>query len=399
MSRPLHIAISAPTGYNTRELLTPLKGLLTADEAIDRVTVLTPAADHQPAIFPDYGPKFSFLYRTGGQTHYDALLAKLMPDLVVTPTAGLDDKDTPILRASKQAKIRTFTFIASWDNVYKMERFKQYGKPYVLADYFGVWNQMMRDHLLRVLPQIHPERIFIVGAPRLDVFSHTDRIPTKQALYDYLELPDATVPLLHIATTELYPMEYIVKTIHQARLLKQLPEQLYLYASVHPGGSLERHQGYAKRYGVTVRYSFGRRDNAVLPEFIYNPTPAETYLLVALFKHARVLVNHSSTVAIESMLADVPVVNVKYGQRFDWWRWRRSMVFRDFQQHYDDIVRGGGTTVAHSPRELVASIQRYLLHPEYKRAERAATTARMITFADGTASQRLLDTIKQVALR
>src|SRR3989344_423237 len=117
MSRPLHVAISAPTGYNTRELLTPLKDYLTNDDGVDRVTVITPAGKAAAQVFPQYAPKFSFVVGGPDQRQHDAFLAKLRPDIVVTPTAGLDEHDTPILRAAKQARLRTFTFIASWDNV------------------------------------------------------------------------------------------------------------------------------------------------------------------------------------------------------------------------------------------------------------------------------------------
>lgn len=397
MNRLIHLLISAPTGYNTRELLTPLKEHLENDPQIAQVTCVTPAAPAAAEIFPGYSSKFKFVTNPTNETGHTELLVSLKPDLVITPTAGLDDKDTPLLQAAKAVGIRTLTFVASWDNVYKMERFKRLGKSYVLADHVCVWNQMMRHHLKRIFPELATNRVSIVGAPRLDVFSHADSIPSREKLFEYLGIPDDG-PLLHIATTELYPMEYIVKTIRQAITAGQLPATTHLYASVHPGGDMHRHQDYADKYNVVVRYSFGRRENTKIKEFMYNPTLEETYLLVALFKYADVLINHSSTTAIESMLADVPVVNIKYGRSLDWWHWRRSMVYRDFQQHYADIVNGGGTDVVTSPSKLVASVTQNLADPSRKSTQRQATIRKMITYTDGSASRRLLDKIKEVAL-
>lgn len=394
----LHIVISAPTGYNARELLQPLAPLLTTDASISRVTVITPAASVAREVFRGYGSKFFFVANPKDQASHNQLLKNLQPSVVVTPTSGLDDKDTPILTAARESDYRTYTFVASWDNVYKMERFKQFGKLYVLADHLAVWNQMMRDHLLRIFPQLLPEQISIVGSPRLDVFAKTDGIPSRRELFEYLQLPYDGGKLLHIATTELYPMEYIVKTIRRAVTAGKLPRSTHLYASVHPGGDMSKHDRYATKYNVKVRYSFGRRNNAPLPEFLYNPTPSEAAMLVALFRHADVLINHSSTVALESMLADTPVINVKYGQPLDWWRWYRSMVYRDFQQHYADIVRGGGTTIVTRPRDLIAAVATYLDHPEHKRQERRETMENMITYTDGSASRRLLDSIKTTAV-
>lgn len=399
MSTAFHLVISAPTGYNTRELLSPLRELLTQDTTVDKVTVITPGATAAAQLFPDYGEKFSFIAAPDTEGELTALIKTLKPQLVVTPTAGLDDRDVPLLVTAKKIRVPTFTYIASWDNVFKMERFKRLGEPYVLADYFGVWNRMMRDHLLRVFPELDATKIFIVGVPRLDIFADDERIPTKEQLYAYLSLPNMDWPLIHIATTELYPMEYVVREIVSAQHRGLVPRNVYLYASVHPGGDMQKHRDYAQRYGITIRYSFGRHEVPGIPSFIYNPTSAEGYMLTALFKHAHLLVNHSSTVAIESMLADVPVINIRYGRRFDWWRWRRSMVWRDFQQHYADIIRSGGTSVARNPREFISFIQHYLAHPEYKRAQRRLAITQMITFTDGSASRRLLDRIKQAGVR
>lgn len=392
----MKIALSVPTGYNARELLVPLKEHLENDQAITEVVCISPAAPYATEVFSMYGPKFRFMANASDEASQRQQLETERPAIVVTPTSGLDTNDVPILAAAQSLRIPTFTFVSSWDNVYKMERLKNYGKPYVLADHIAVWNQMMHDHLYRIFPELKPDQVSIIGAPRFDFFTHTDRIPTKADLLNYLDLPNDGKPLMHIATTELYPMEYIVETIDTAVKAGQLPA-MHLYASVHPGGDMQKHKQYAEKYNVRVRYSFGRRDNAPLKEFLYNPTMKEVYMLIALFKHTDVLVNHSSTVAIESFFCDVPVVNVKYGIAWDWWRWYRSMVYRDFKQHYLDITREGATDIVKSPQQLVQAIKEALDQPAAKRAQRAKTLQKMITYTDGSSSQRLLDLIKQHA--
>lgn len=394
----LHLVLSVPTGFHARELLMPLKKLLESDPAIAHVSCITPGAAARPEIFPKYGSKFSFYLNPEDAVGHEKLLQKLAPDIVVTTTFGLDQRDVPILRAGKALRIPTFTFVASWDNVYKMERFKRFEKDYVLADHLAVWNPMMREHLLRVFTELAADRVTVTGAPRFDFFHHSQDIPSREELLAYLGLANDGSKLIHIATTELYPMEYIVREIREAASSGELPAQLHLHASVHPGGAMENHRGYAQKYGVSVRFSFGRRTKAPIPEFAYNPTREEIYWLVALFKYSDVLVNHSSTVAIESMVADIPVVNVKYGRAFDWWRWYRSMVYRDFQQHYADITRGGGTTIAGNRRQLIAALARYLQDPSYHRQQRRETAQALLTNLEGTASQAMLDLIREKAL-
>lgn len=388
----MKIVISVPTGYHVRELLLTLKSHLEASQAIEKITCITPGAPYAAKVFSTYGPKFDFVLNPKTDTEHDALLKRLAPDLVITTTSGLDPNDVPILAAAKKRGIPTLTFIASWDNVWKMERLKNQNRGQVIADHIIVWNTMMRDHLLRVFPDLKPDTIHIIGAPRLDYFSHTDKIPSKRALFDYLGLADDTYHLIHFSTTELYPMDYIVRTIRQAIDSGTLPKNTYLYASVHPGGNMANHAALQKM-GVTVRYSFGRRDDAPIKDFLYNPTLEEIYMLVAVFKHASLLINHSSTTAIESFLADVPIINVKYGRSFDWWHWYRSMVYRDFQQHYRDITADGATRVVKSERQLIQAAANYLRHPELDRDNRRLTARKMITTLDGTTSEQVMKVI------
>lgn len=393
----MHLVFSVPSGFHARELLLPLKSLLEQDAAIQRVTVITPGAPYQAEIFPAYSQKFTFENNPTTPKEHEKLLQRVQPSLLITTTSGLDDKDVPILKAARLLNLPTFTFVASWDNVWKMERLKNESRSpsqpagrQVLADHMAVWNTMMRDHLLRVFPDLTSERITITGAPRLDFFTHAEKIPTRKQLFAALGFSDPTGKLVHLATTELYSSDYLVRTL--------APLPIKMYVSVHPGGNLEKHKKYAESHGAIARYSFGRHAAAPVPAFLYNPSLDDVYMLVALFKHTDVLVNHSSTVAIESLLADRPVINVKYGRRFDWWRWYRSMVYRDFQQHYRDVINYGATKVVYSARQLTQTLQNYLKHPEEQSTERAVTVKKMITTTDGTASQKMLALIKRSAI-
>lgn len=402
----MKIVISVPSGYHAREILFPLQDLLTKDPSISSVFVITPAAEWHQQLFPGFAPKFSFHANAFNPEGHEHLLSDLQPDLVLTPTMGLDLKDTPLILAARRLNIPTLTFVSSWDNVFKIARLMRRGHAkysssvsidYALPDYFAVWNQYNADHLFRLFPHLQPAQVIITGPPRFDYFSHTDRIPSKADLYNYLDIKSdpASTSLIHCATTELYPFNYIIKQIHDAAIANRLANPVELYASVHPGGNMSKHQVYAK-YGVTTRYSFGRRDSSPHSNFLYLPTTQEMYYLIALFQHSALLVNQSSTVAIESMRANVPVINVMYGRSYDWWRWHRSMVYRDFHQHYRYITDNKGTSLVRHPRSLIPAINVCLNNPPYKSFERAYTVQELITYSDGSCSRRLIDLAKSL---
>lgn len=391
------IAISAPTGFLTRELLLPLKPYLDDDETVKRVVVITPAAPWARELFAAYGSKYAFEVNPDTHENHLALLRQHRPQVVVTTTAGLDPLDTPILNAAHELAIPTVTFISSWDNVWKMQRREQHGAPCVLARHLIVWNTMMRDHLLRLYPSLPPSAISVIGAPRLDYFSHHDKIPPRGTLLTSWGLPVDDRALVHLATTELYPMDYIVAALARAQARRQLVRPIRVVLTVHPGGTIARHRAYATAHGAKVLYSPGRRA-AAHPDFAYNPTVEDLYQHVALFRHSAVLITHSSTVAVESLLADVPVINVNYGRPFDWWRWRRSMVRRDFTEHYRDLLRTGATSVVTSASELMAALNRYLGAPATHREARGQAIRQLITTVDGTAAAKVYTVIRSAAV-
>ena len=370
----------------------PLRRHLEANASISEVHVVTPAAPIASDVFQEFGAKFFYHENPKDDNGHKELFASLKPDVVITNTVGHDALDEPILRIAKEMKIPTVTFIASWDNVWKIGRLIDSKIPISIADRFIVWNSMMKEHLMRIFPDITEDRIAIIGAPRLDYFSQKEKIASKEEVYTQFGFTDITRPFIHIATTELYPMEYIVKTIRTNIDSGVIPNNPYIYASVHPGGSLEKYKPF-EQYGVTVRFSSGRREDITLPSFRYAPKDADIFFLAGVFTHASVLINHSSTVALESLITGVPVINVKYGKTFDFWNWRRSMVYRDFQQHYDDLISDGATYIASSKKELIAAVVDAHNNPHAKDAARKVTVQKMITTTDGTASEKVLNFI------
>ncbi len=389
----MKLLFSVPNGYHLRELLLPLRPLLEADNEIEKVFCMTPAARHKKELFSAFSDKFEFIENPSSIEGHATLFRRLQINLVVTDTVGHDEHDYPALVAAKQAGIRSLTFIASWDNVWKIGRLLNDKKPVALADNIIVWNQMMSAHLRQLFPSLAKEQVSVVGAPRLDYFFHPEKIPSKAALFRFLGLDDVSRPLIHVATTELYPMDYVVADL--ADETSRHDSRPYIYASVHPGGKLDNHQNL-KQYGALVRYSFGRRDHASHPAFLYNPTEQDVMMLVSLFVNSTLLINHSSSTALESLIAGVPVINIKYGRPLDWWRWYRSMVYRDFHQHYRDLVGQGATYVVKSRRQFRRAVSDILSGKKKSDAARLSTVSRMITTTDGSAGKKVIKVIKEL---
>lgn len=393
------VAISVPSGAHHRSFLQPMRDVL-VNETDWNFLVISPGAPWADQLFPaSFYPRHRFTFvenKVAG-----VRLKEQRPALIVTTTTGLDPSDVPILESAQAAGIKTATVIESWDNILKMDRIRRGlgkdGQRVVLPDHLMVWNEIMKRDVLRFFPSFTGERISIVGAPRLDYFGprYASMLPSREETLRFFGLdPGHTV--LHLATTELYDHGHVAKAIGEAKRRGKLPKSLQLYASVHPGGKMERHRPWAERQGFTIRFSPGRRENAPHPDFRYNPTREEMLRLVAFFKYTDVAVNLSSTVALESCVADRPVICAFFGKPLDWWTWHRSMVVRDFREHYADLLRGGGIAVARSPTALIRAIREYLEHPTKDRDGRRRSAEIIATTLAGDASERVLRALRDL---
>ncbi len=396
------IAISVPSGSHHRAFLQPLRELL-INKYTWHFVVISPGAPWADELFPatDY-PRHRFSFENIESDKWDspetrrnlrAVFEKYKPAIVLTTTTGRDVVDRPILAVAREQKIKTCTFIESWDNIWKMARLR---REQVIPDHIIVWNQIMKDHLLKEFPEINADSVSVTGAPRLDYFQHKDNIPSREELFEYLGL-DPRKKLLHLATVELYDMSNVAEQVGKAKQEGALPKDLQLYASMHPGsGKPNMHQHWADKYGYFLRYSFGRRNDAPHKDFNFNPTMREMYLLVALWKYTDVMINFSSTAALESMLGDCPTICVLYGKKMDWWTWHRSMVVKDFKEHYRDLAAPGGVKVVRKREELIPAINDYLEHPEKDRAKRVESCRAIITTLNGDASKKTFEIIQNL---
>lgn len=382
------ILLSVPSGSHSRALLKPLRPLFSQAIQAQKISlvVVSPMSPYPQLTEEFKGSGFQFV------TWQPDVFAKFKPSLVVTTTTGLDLLDPPILKMAQRKNIPTLTYVESWDNIWKMERRKN---EMVKVDTLLVWNQMMKNHVQRIF-DYQDEQIHLVGSPRLDYFWDKEQIPSREKLCQHLGV-DPQKKLIHIATVELYDISYVVKTIASARDRKTIKFPVEIYCSVHPGGNIKKHKGYAQKYKVKLRYSFGRKDKAPHPLFRYNPSAEEMYMLTALWIHADIMINFSSTAAIESMLGDTPTINVMYGKPWDLWHWRKSAVYRDFKEHYKDIIAEQGTTVVQNKKQLLAAVNQYLKRPYCNRQARKRTCYKMLTFLDGRSRERVFQKIMERA--
>jgi hypothetical protein len=145
-------------------------------------------------------------------------------------------------------------------------------------------------------------------------------------------------------------------------------ENLRLLVRLHPRDSKERYASLADRPGVVVAAP-GRRTTGY-PDS-WSPTVADHVHYAALMRHADVVVNIASTVALDAAACDTPVVHVRFdpGGEHPF----LDSVERLFHYtHTKRLMTCGASYVARSAAELEDAVVRAIERPSELAAERRA---------------------------
>ncbi|HEY4181748.1 MAG TPA: CDP-glycerol glycerophosphotransferase family protein [Kofleriaceae bacterium] len=251
-----------------------------------------------------------------------------------------------------------------------------------IGDAYFFWNQTVRDFWQRV--GLAPDRMRVLGQPRSDFFFHRDRWPTKTSLgltegkqllvvftYDSDVYLRVTEPL---PDRPWKPMRDLLHA-EVRRLARERPD-LEIVVKAHP-----QQAELAE----------------VIDELTTDPLPNVCVMTGAksashLIVHADAIVGFQSTVMIEAMLTDKPVIYAGWGAVHA--RHAPSLI---------PIDRSGGVSVPRDEADLATALRRALsgelVPPPAELRARRAFTDRYFFHADGNVSARVLDAAAEVATR
>jgi CDP-glycerol glycerophosphotransferase (TagB/SpsB family) len=125
--------------------------------------------------------------------------------------------------------------------------------------------------------------------------------------------------------------------------------------------------------------------------FFYDPSDRDIAHLRDTLLHSDVVLNIASTITLEAIALDRPVVNLAYNPPESNW----PVPIADYYRlaHYRPVTESGAVRLARSAQDLLAGINEALLHPELGRSERRRLYETLVTFTDGRSAERLADEI------
>jgi len=320
---------------------------------------------------------------------FDELFASLRPDLVFNGSQIHGRAAELPLRVARRMGIRTAVFLFSWDNLTSQSRIMV---PY---DDYLVWTEGIRRELLGLYPHVAPARVHAVGTPQFDFHFKEAFQLSREELCRRIGLDPARPFVLYTAGISNHFFEEHRHVELVARLLGEmdLATRPQLVVRTYVKGTSPEMRALAERG---------------LPETVFPPvawderfqTPRYEDLAVytSLLKHTALGINAASTVSLELMVFDKPIVNLDFdppGSDLPWCLGYGRHVRFD---HFRPVAESGATMVARSADDMARILRRGLTDPTADASARRRFLGSMFgDLLDGGAGRRVAELLVDLA--
>lgn len=292
----------------------------------------------------------------------------------------------PFLYATQQLKIPVSTFIFSWDNLASK------GRMLGTFDYFLVWSHLMKSELLYFYPNVLSEKVKVVGTPQFEPYVMEKYKTTAESFCTKFHL-DTNRKIICYSCADVSIGQndpVVIKAIANALRVNaiKIPSQLIVRTS--PAEDDARFRAIREDFPEIVwnvpKWILTRENHA---ESWSQRVPSEEDIrdLRSLLENVDLNINMCSTMSLDFMLLDKPVINTVFGNL-------ENGLYNDQRflnyDHYKKVVESQSVTIAKNAKELIDQINHALTHPKEKVIQRKS-------MIDLQISKHLQGTSKRIA--
>lgn len=313
-----------------------------------------------------------------------AQILKAHNPVCVISTHITDDAEVALLKAARKLGILTIGFPKSWDNLSK-HGFR------IKLDYLVVWNEFMKEQAIE-FHNYRPSQVIPIGVPQYDFNFKPDMLMSREEYCGLYDLdPDRKI-ILFGSEGKLFPSDRLIATI--------LAHLVTSDSLIEPSSLIIRpHYGYK---GDEKKFISVTGLPEVAVDLLNNPSEgfrdewdysdAFTKRFVNALYHADVVINTASTLTLDAVCFDKPVINiafndvvpVPYSESIE--RWYETY-------YYKRILSYKATTLVRSSAELTKALNEYYKDPNHKALERKRLRDDFTYRYDGKAGERFAHTV------
>ena len=271
----------------------------------------------------------------------------------------------PLVWAAEINKIPTTSFIFSWDNLASK------GRMAATFDHYLVWSETMKKELLQYYTAISAEKVHVVGTPQFEPYVLARYGYTQEEFHKRFNLEASKPTILFscgdVSTSPNDPVyiEAIAKAIKENKLC----QSVNLLVRTSPAEEPKRFEHLANQYSfIQWNYPKWVQSRATHQESWSQriPTVEDVHDLKSVLQHAAINVNMLSTMSLDFMLFEKPVINTVFGNGNN--GMPNDQRFLHYA-HIEYVIQSGATYVATDEEKLVDSINQALENPVKKGKE------------------------------
>lgn len=328
-------------------------------------------------------------------SHYRELIDEYRPSVIFSSHPFVDS-DMQLVVNGKRKGIPTVSMIHSWDNLTSKGRLLE------TSDYILVWNEIMKSEALYLYPEVRKERISAVGIPQHDYLVNDEwQIERSEFLRQIGADPSKKV-VTYISRGgkySNYKESENIRCLIDAMNNGTFPGKVQLIIrEIHGLTRLQYHQTLGPMPGVIYDIPDSSNFPSVGDDHRWKNDPRALYHLGNLLKHSDVIINYASTITLDAMYFDKPIIWPIYE-----WEHLSSREQDEFGKHeldypcYQPVISTNAPDIASSPQNLVELVKDALMNPAGKTAQRKELQQQYNPFHDGGAGLRVAKLIEKLS--
>jgi len=316
------------------------------------------------------------------------LLEKVSPKkLIATYPVNLAESQL-LFEANKNRNIETWIHLLSWDNI------SSKGKFPALADKYIAWGPIMIKELQDYY-MINKNKIFGCGVPHFDLHHQVKNFINKNSYLKKIGLePDVITIFFGMSSPRFAPYEIdIIEDLVKYVEGNEFEKNIQLIVRPHP----QNVKGHMADLSWLPRL---KKVNDCSKVYVDFPDLNESGLswsmksedmnnLSSLIAISSIVINSGSTISIDALYHDKPVVITAFdgSNKLNYWKSARRLL--DYT-HLKKIILFGGIDIAFSNKELITAINKYIDEPNYKLIQRQNTLSNELSDINGMATEKTI---------
>jgi len=299
----------------------------------------------------------------------------------------------PLVYAANLNKIKTCSFIFSWDNLASK------GRIPAMFDSFLVWSDLMKSELQHFYPNVKNNNIHVVGTPQFEPYIMEKFESLKEDFDKKFEL-DSTKKIICFSCGDLSTGKndvLAIKIIADAIIKNRINESVILLVRTSPADDGNRFNNIKEKYPF-IRWNKPKwiqtREGHVEPWSQRVPLEEDVKDLRAILEYSDLSINMCSTMSLDFMIFNKPVINQVLGNE-------NNGLFNDQRflnyDHYKKVVDSNAVIIAKSEKELITAINESLRYPLKLEQERKNILDIEISQSIKGTSKRIVETLLKIS--